>query len=329
LAWRQELSQLFLLLEVALILQSKEMASWEELRHSIFASSDTSLFDTHIGRLLAITGELIEVRELRGEVVLGQLSPNGHLRALTFPELYARSLRFEAALATRTEDLACNRVLERPLLVHQPQKRRLSRQASLAVALPKGATIQEIGDQQKAYNTAKTLLWECKKWLAIVDGALRARAILEKLFTKQRKVKVSSLLQKLASKRCNPRQEYPLSSETAAVAIVWLMARTCGGLSIVTSKDSDTHEPRREFRIMTRDLYCRRDQFQTFRSNTSVTAKDALQKELVALRARERKLSSDIKLALIGMMPRSGEKENTDNEESDETQKVSISSDDE
>jgi hypothetical protein len=323
LAWRQELSQLFLLLEVALILQSKEMASLEELRHSIFASSDTSLFDTHIGRLLAITGELIEVRELRGEVVLGQLSPDGHLRALTFPELHARSLRFEAALATRTEDLACNRVLERPLLVHQPQKRRLSRQASLAVALPKGATIQEIGDQQKAYNTAKILLSECKKWLAIVDGALRARAILEKLFTKQRKVKVSSLLQKLASKRCNPRQEYPLSSETAAVAIVWLMARTCGGLSMVTSKDSDTHEPD------SRDLYCRRDQFQTFQSNTSVTAKDALQKELVALRARERKLSSDIKLALIGMMPRSGEKENTDNEESDETQKVSISSDDE
>jgi len=278
LAWRQELSQLFALLEVVLASQSTQPVSLQEIRSSFAASSDTALSDLRLGQLLTFTGKMIAIQPTNGcELALAQQSNDSVQGAHTFLELHDRSLCLESALAFATEQLASNRVPthESMLSLRPPSKRRLSRQSS--ITLPKGAQLQETAEHMQAWNSAKSRLAECEKWLSIVQGAEKARAVLEQLCANG-----------CAPSKCAVQDAMKVKPlDKLAPSLMLLLAGSSGGLAVerVTSGY----------------------RFQPYARVTSLRAKEALQKQLVLLEQRHRQVRLESKQAFVNMMKGGGE----------------------
>jgi len=285
LAWRQEFSQLFAYLEMILSTLSSEVVSLQEIQSSFAASLEAGISDVRLGQLLALTGELITIREQAGELALGQQSHEGEVRAQKISELYARSLCFESTLASMTEEFACNRVPTRELSLRPVKRRRLSRQAS--VTLPKGAQIQAACEHIKVYKDAVAMKRECEKWRSLVCGAEGARVVLEHLFAKGGVVTVERVVQILASQRSTLRLANPLPLDWVPAAIMLLLSRTSGGLAITSVKKSRDN-----------DRMC----FQPFQGTSSARARGALERDLLALERKYEQLRLDIKSAFLGMM---------------------------
>jgi len=281
LAWRQELSQLFASLEVVLASQCHQPVNLQEIRSSFAALSDTALSDfQQIGQLLTFTGNMIAIQPTNGcELALAQQSNDSVLRAHTFLELHDRSVCLESALASATEQLASDRVPthESMLSLRPTSKRRLSRQSSITV--PKGARLQETAEHMQAWSSAKGRLAECEKWLSIVQGADKARSVLEELCANG-----------CAPSKCavqDAMKVKPLDKRWLAPSLLLLLAASSGGLAVerVTSGY----------------------RFQPYARVTSLRAKEVLQKRLVALEQRHRQARSESKQAFVHMMKGGGE----------------------
>lgn len=278
LAWRQELRQLFALLEIVLTSKASQPVSLQEIRSSFAESSAAVLSDVRLGQLLTFTGKMIAIQPTNGsEWALAQQSDDGVLRAHTFLELHDRSVCLESVLASATEQLATNRVPthESMLSLRPPSKRRLSRQSS--ITLPKGARLQETAEHMQAWNSAKSRLAECEKGLSIVQGAEKARAVLEQLCAKG-----------CAPSKCAVQDAMKVKPlDKLAPSLVLLLAGSSGGLAI--------------------DRVTSGYRFQPYARFTSSRAKEVLQKQLVALEQRHRQVRLESKQAFVNMMKGGGE----------------------
>jgi len=302
LAWRQELGQLFALLEVILSSQSflrsqppqgdSPLVSLQDIRNSLAAFPCQVPSDVRIGQVIGLAGDLLVSRELKcGEPGIGQQSSDGECRLEALPELCARSIRFEAKLAMMTEEFACGRVLCHVLSTRpsgRPSGRRLSRQSS--VSLAKGEQLQQYNEHMQSYVKANALKVECDQWISIVRGADSARVVLEKLFASGSAVTVERVVKILPSNRSTLKPAHPLPLESVSAALLLLMSRTSGGLAVETVKKSGQQD---------------RSCFLNFQGTSSSRSKIALEKELVELRRRHRQFILDVKHAFTAMIPRS------------------------
>lgn len=296
LAWRQELAQLFALLEVILSSQSflrsqapqadSTLVSLQDIRNSFAVFPCKVHSDVRIGQVIEVAGELIASRELKcGEPGIGQQGSNGECRVQTFAELCVRSAQFEAKLVRMTEEFACGRVPSHVLSTRRPSGRRLSRQSS--VLLKKGDKLQEYNEHMKSYVTAKLLKIECERWISIALGADSARHVLEHLFSSGSAVTVERVAKILSSTRSALRPVNPLPSESVPAALLLLMSRTFGGLAVKTVKKSGPQD---------------RSCFLNFQGASSSRSQRALEKELFELRRRHRQFVLDVKHAFMAMM---------------------------
>lgn len=297
LAWRQELGQLFALLEVILSSQSflrsqslqgdSPLVSLQDIRNSLAVFPCKVHSDVRIGQVIAVAGELLVSRELKcGEPGIGQQSGDGDCRVQTLTELCARSIQFEAKLVRMTEEFACGRVPSHVLSTRRPSGRRLSRQSS--VLLKKGDQLQQYNEHMKSYVKAKSLKMECEQWISIAHGADSARVLLEQLFALGSAVTLKRVVKILPSTWSTLRPVTPLPLESVPAALLLLISRTSGGLAVETVKKSGPQD---------------RSCFLNFEGASSSRSKGALEKELIELRRRHRQFGLDVKHAFMAMMP--------------------------
>lgn len=310
LGWRQELSNSFALLEVALSLRSQSLVSVEDVRSFLAATGCVQDADERLGQLHALAGEMVVLRHLHGssELALGQQCEDGELRAPSILELCARFARFESSLAEITDDLACGRVPCKPLSLPRPSGRRLSRHCSVIVPKGEEARLRELCEGAKKYQTAKAAEAECEKWLSIVNAAESARVLLQECFARQVSVSVTDVMKALgrdeSGRRCKLRPRFknvlkdgnlltargkrskrqPLPMDLVPAALGLLIARTCGGLELA--------QPR----------LC----FKSFHGDSSFTAQIGLREDLVVAKLRRRQVCSDVKGAFVAMLPGPG-----------------------
>lgn len=293
LSWRQELGQFFALLEGFLSSRSLQSGSYlvslQDIRDSFASSPYEFSLDLRLGQLLSVAGELLVSCNLKsGEPGIGQRRSDGRTDGVhDFVELCARCLRLESKLATITEDLACNQVPSKVLPIGRPSRRRLSRQSS--VALPKGVPLQQYTEQMKSYVNAKALKLQCERWISVVQGAESALTLLQQLFCKGGAVTVDKVVQILKSSRSTLRPKSPLLAESVPAALLLLISRTGGGLTVESVKKS-----------------CQQDRacFQDFQGDSSTRAKKALSLEHATLRRRHRQFATDTKQAFMATLPR-------------------------
>lgn len=307
LSWRQEFSRLYATLDAFLSLKASALVPLQEIRLFFDATSRAGLFDARLGQLLALAGQLLVISELKcGEPAIGQQCSHGEFRVQTLPELSARHECFEAALASITEKLACNRVpcqdLPAPTTAARP-RRRLSRQSSISLPQNKEGRLPASGAVQ-AYSSAVEWKLECERWLNIVRGAESARVALEQLFATEGVVTLERVAQVLTSNRCAVRPSRLLSHESVPAVLLMLISRTLGGLSIQTIKKSARGSqvvlPLRSSRSLTFDTVFG---LQDFEGTSSATAKLLLQEELHALVQKYKDIKLVIERSFIDMLP--------------------------
>lgn len=291
LAWRRELSSLFVVFEVVLSV-APEPLSLREVRDSIATFTGTELRDERLGQVLSLARGMLQSCALSGGVSgLSQHCDDGSkLSDPPLALLLARLERFENTLAFFTECFARDDVPQQAIPVRHSSGRRLSRQPS--VTIPKNLfpsiTDHELDQRLKNHQRALGAMKECEKWQSIVRGAQCALSILEQCSSRGDIVSVDRVQQVLTCSRSNLRPSHPLLPGLVPASLLLLISRTLGGLRIHCSM-----KPGRNARFF----------FQPFDGVSSVTSKRSLQRELCDLQGRHQQFCTTAKRAFIEMLP--------------------------
>mmetsp|Transcript_98411 Transcript_98411/g.179735 ORF Transcript_98411/g.179735 Transcript_98411/m.179735 type:complete len:342 (+) Transcript_98411:14-1039(+) len=286
LAWRQKLGELFGLVDVVLTLYAPSAPTARELSNAVTAFTGREFTPEQLGQLLAIgTGMLWTHKLAGGTLVVSQQDNASGRHKLPFEALWARWERFEAAMASLTEDLASSRVPQQQLQRPSTGGRRLSRQASMVV--PKEVPKRELGERTTSYQQAVAAKEQSERSLRIAQGGESARCILEQLFAKSGYASLDRVVQALTSRKSNLRQGPALAADEAPAALMLLAIRTSGGLSIETNQSC-----RQQIR------FC----CGPFDGVSTKAVQRSLQKDFASLQGRHQQYCTDAKRAFIATL---------------------------
>lgn len=290
---RQEFSDFFAILDSVLSWQSPQQLTLQELHDKFRCSPVSSLFGEQLGQVLTQAHDLFEIHELpSGELALSQQTSHSNLQ--TFSVMHSRLLRFEATLASHTEALArqsklcISEEIERYLSTASVPKRgrkRLSRQSS--ITLPKNAIVQDLGERMKAFQSARSSMMDCQRWISTIKAAETARLVLETLFAKGDTATVDRVHRILTAHQSNFRCGPQVTADKVPMALLLLLKRSLGGLTVEAGR-----------RPTLRNHMC----FHPFRGLSSCKAKRALESDLNVLKQKHRRLAADADQAFLATM---------------------------